>query len=214
MSEITGKVNGGKKTRSTEDLPTDRHDEIHGNKQAGEVENNGNKERAKNPDLSSTQGIAMKKNGTKKENDGIGTPTSAHRNGRPAGIAENKGGCAEVKGNRTASAINQDPLQDSGSKINGSKDDGKKPRLELQGTAVGEPSEKKRQGGEEGKVSGTEGKQEGNRVHDLRGRGGKEGELKGTSEERVRRTRLARLKHSDYAEYWKRGGREKTRIRE
>ena len=59
-------------------------------------------------------------------------------------------------------------------------------------------------------MSGTEGKQEGNRVHDLRGRGGKEGELKGTSEERVRRTRLAQLKHSDYAEYWKRGGREEN----
>ena len=145
MSEITGEVNGGKKKRSTEDLPADRHDEIHGNKQAGVGGNNGNKERAKNPDPSSTQGIAMKKNGTKKENDGIGTPTSAHGNSRSAGIAENKkGGRAEVKGNRTASAINQDLQRYSGSKVNGSKEDGKEPGLELQEAAVGEPSEKKR----------------------------------------------------------------------
>ena len=54
MSELTGKVNGGKKKQSTEDPPAVRHGEIHRNKQAGNKENTGNKERAKNPGQSST----------------------------------------------------------------------------------------------------------------------------------------------------------------
>ena len=82
-------------------------------------------------------------------------------NGKPAGFPANEGGRVDVKGNRTAGEINRDPLRDLGSKLNGSKEDGRESGLELQGMAVGETSEKRKQGGEEGQVPGTECKQGG-----------------------------------------------------
>ena len=60
MSEITGKVNGGRGKGSTEDPPVNRHDDIHEKKQAGVEENNGNKERAKN--LEPRHGYEEKRN--------------------------------------------------------------------------------------------------------------------------------------------------------
>ena len=106
-------------------------------KQAGVEESNGNKERVKNIEPGYVQGNATKKKGTEQETDGIGSPTSAHGNGRPAGIAKNKKGSRiEAKGPRTASAINLDPLRDLGTKDNGSEvKDGKGPGLEAHGAA-------------------------------------------------------------------------------
>ena len=53
-------------------------------------------------------------------------------------------------------------------------------------------SEKKKQGGQEGQVSGTKSKQSG---------------TESFSDEKARETRLERLRHSDYRVYWQKGGR-------
>ena len=191
MSGKTGTVNGGTKKRNTETPPAARHDEIQEKKRAGNKENHGDEEGAKNPGQSPPLGIATKKKGIGKENDSKGTPTSAPGNGKPVGIAEERGR-ADDEELGTAGEIQRDPLRELGSEGNGKKVDVKESDRELQGIVGGGTSSSKKPGGKEGQVSGTERKERG---------------LEGISEEKVRETRLERLRHSDFRRYWQKGGR-------